>query len=188
MKAELGNEAGHSLWSGGATALAIAGDTSPKEYPSFRSIHDPLHIYFNILMHQLITLGSPAPLTLFAHSSTKYMSGLYKLYLKYEWPQVLEYHFKFHNCHIVEMQDGIYNGWAHMDVDLMAMFLFSHPKAQQIKPASQQSGSGTKDISKQVCHAFTYDKCASPCKTGRTHKCRKCNLMDHGAVSCTKAD
>jgi len=25
-------------------------DASPKDYLSFRSLHDPLHIYFNILM------------------------------------------------------------------------------------------------------------------------------------------
>ena len=72
--------------------------------------------------------GNQSSLLEFAHSSSKYMSDLYKLYLEYEWPQVLEYHFKFHNRRIVEMQDGIYNGWGHMDVDLMAMFLFGHPK------------------------------------------------------------
>ena len=103
------------------------------------------------------------------------MSGLYKLYLKYEWPQVLEYHFKFHNRHIVEMLDGIYGGWGHMDADLMSMFLFSHPKAWKIKQAGQLPWTGTKDMSKQVCHAFTYGKCTSPCKSGHIHKCHKCN-------------
>jgi len=37
-------------------------DGSPKEYPLFRSLHDPLHIYFNIIMHQLITSGHQANL------------------------------------------------------------------------------------------------------------------------------
>jgi len=37
-------------------------DGLPKEYPSFRSLHDPLHIYFNIIMHQLIVSGSQANL------------------------------------------------------------------------------------------------------------------------------
>ena len=32
-------------------------DGSPKEYPSFRSLHDPLHIYFTSIMHQLIASG-----------------------------------------------------------------------------------------------------------------------------------
>src|SRR5882724_8576135 len=68
----------------------------PQVYPSSRSLHDPLHIYFNILMNQLIVSGSQASLIHFAHSSSKYISGLYKLYLKYEWPQVLEYNFRFH--------------------------------------------------------------------------------------------
>src|SRR5882724_11090899 len=29
-------------------------DASPKEYPLFQSLHDPLHIYFAIITHQLI--------------------------------------------------------------------------------------------------------------------------------------
>ena len=65
-------------------------DESPKEYPSFRYLHNPIHIYFNVLMHQLITSRSQASLIDFTHSSSKYISGLYKLYLKYEWPQGLE--------------------------------------------------------------------------------------------------
>src|SRR5882724_11945936 len=81
-------------------------DASPKEYPSFQSLHNPLHIYFNILLHQLITSGNQKALLDFAHRSRKYMAGLYKLYTKYEWPQVLEYHFMFHNHHMVEMQEG----------------------------------------------------------------------------------
>jgi len=160
---------------------------SPKEYPSFRSLHDPLHIYFNILMHQLITLGSPTPLTLFAHSLSKYMCGLYKLY-KYEWPQVLKYHFKFHNCCIVEMQEGNYGGWGHMDGDLMALYLFGHPKERPAKQSSSAAWTGSKDMSKQFCHVFTYGKCPSPCKSGHMHKCCKCSSLDHGASSCTKGD
>ena len=72
-------------------------DASPKEYPSFQSLHDPLHIYFNILMHNLIAAGNQLSLIQFTHGSCKYISGLYRLYLKYKWPQVLEYHLKFHN-------------------------------------------------------------------------------------------
>jgi len=79
----------------------------PQRIPIFS---DPLHIYFNILMHQLIALGNQHTLTQFAHGSSKYMSGTYKLYLKYEWLQVLEYHFEFHNRRIVEMQEGNYGG------------------------------------------------------------------------------
>jgi len=163
-------------------------DGSPKEYPSFRSLHNPLHIYFNIIMHQLIVSGSQANLIEFTHGSSKYVSGLYKLYLEYEWPQVLEYHFKFHNRRVVEMQEGIYAGWGHVDGDLMALHLFGHPKSRPAKSGPSQPWSGTKDVSKQFCHAFTYGKCPSPCKSGRLHKCRKCSSPDHGASNCPKTD
>src|SRR5467141_936153 len=161
-------------------------DTSPKEYASFRSLHDPLHIYFNILMHQLITLGNHQALLDFAHGSSKYMSGLYKLQIEYEWPQVLEYHFMFHNHCIVEMQEGSYGGWEHVDADLMSLHLFGHPKARPAKPSSQPAWPIPKDVSKQFCHAFTTGKCTSPCKSGRIHKCRKCGSTDHSASSCSK--
>ena len=122
-------------------------DSSPKEYPSFRSLHDPLHIYFTIIIHQLTVSGSMANLLEFSHGSSKYLSGLYNLYLKYEWPQVLEYHFKFHNRRIVEMQEGTYVGWGHIDRDLMSPHLFGHPKSRPTKPSSSQPWSCTKDVS-----------------------------------------
>ena len=78
-------------------------DASPKEYPSFHSLHDPLHIYFSVTTHQLIMSSNMSVLIDFTQGSSKYMSALYKLYLDYKWPQVLEYHFKFHNRHMVEM-------------------------------------------------------------------------------------
>jgi len=161
-------------------------DASPKEYPSFRSLHDPLHIYFNVLMHQLITSRNHSSLIDFTHSSSKYISGLYNLYLKYEWPQVLEYHFKFHNRHIVEMQEGSYSSWGHVDADLMSLHLFGHPKSQAPKLSSQQPGPSAKDTSKQYCYAFSYGKCPSPCKARRIHRCRKCSSPDHRVSSCTK--
>src|SRR5882724_11974639 len=101
-------------------------DGSPKEYPSFTSLHDPLHIYLNIIMHQLIMSGSQANLIEFTHGSRKYISGLY---LKGEWPQVLEYHFKFHSRCIIVMQEGIYTGWGHINGDLMSLHIFGNPKA-----------------------------------------------------------
>jgi len=163
-------------------------DGSPKEYPSFRSLHNPLHIYFNVIMHQLIASGSQVNLINFAHGSSKYMSGLYKLYLEYKWLQVLEYHFKFHNRCIVEMQEGIYAGWGHMDGDLISLYLFGNPKSRPVKPSSSQPWSGPKDVSKQFCHAFMYRKCPSPCKSGRIHKCRKCSSLDHRASACSKVN
>jgi len=179
---------GHLQLSEAGVLIKAERDASPKEYPSFRSLHDPLHIYFNILMHHLIASGNHQALLEFAHGSSKYISGLYKLYIEYEWPQVLEYHFRFHNHRIVEMQEGSYAGWEHMDGDLMSLHLFSHPRSKPSKQGSQQAGSSLKDASRQFCYAFSYGKCSSPCKAGRIHKCRKCSSSDHGANSCPKSE
>src|SRR5882672_10058116 len=111
------------------------------------------------------------------------MSGLYKLYLEYEWPQVLEYHFKFHNCCMVEMQEGFYGGWEHVDANLMSLHLFSHPKVRPAKQPIQPAWPGPKDVSKQFCHAFSYRKYQSPCNSGCMHKWHKCNLLEHRASS-----
>src|SRR5882724_295185 len=95
---------------------------------------------------------------------------------------------QFHNRHVVEMQEGIYAGWGHVNSDPMSLHLFGHPKSRPTKPSPSQPWSGTKDVSKQFCHAFTYRKCPSPCKSGRIHKCCKCNSLEHGAGTCSKAD
>jgi len=61
--------------------IKVERDVSPKEYPSYHALHDPLHIYFNVILHHLIAAGNQSSLIEFAHGSSKYMSGLYKLYL-----------------------------------------------------------------------------------------------------------
>jgi len=57
----------------GILIKAEEGHLPQKEYLSFRSLHDSLHIYFNVLMHQLIASGNQASLIDFAHSSSKYI-------------------------------------------------------------------------------------------------------------------
>ena len=66
-------------------------------------------------------------------------------------PQVLEYHFKFHNPHMVEMQEGHYSGWEHVDSGLMSIHLYGHPKTHPIKPNAPLAWKSTKDMSKQIC-------------------------------------
>jgi len=163
-------------------------DASPKEYPSFDSLHNPLHIYFAVIIHQLIMSSNTPALIAFTHGSSKYISSLYKLYLDYEWPQVLEYHFKFHNRRIVEMTEGNYGGWEQVDGGLMSIHLYGHPKIRPAKPGTMLPGTSNKDISKQTCNAYQYAKCTSPCKTGRIHKCRKCSSVEHGASACMKSE
>src|SRR5882724_12080922 len=140
-------------------------DASPKEYPSFRSLHDPLHIYFLVITHQLIMSSNTSALVNFTQGSSKCMLALYKLYLDYKWPQVLEYHFKFDNCCMVEMQEGHYGGWEHMDSSLMSVHLYGHPKTCPIKPTATSTWTSAKDMSKQTYNAVQYAKCATPCRT-----------------------
>ena len=154
----------------------------------FQSLHDPLHIYFAVIMHELIMSSNTPALIDFIHGSSKYLSSLYKLYLDCEWLQVLEYHFKFHNCHIVKMQEGQYGGWEQVDSNLMSIHLYRHLKTYQSKPNASSNWTSNKDVLKQVCNTFQYSKCTVPCKTGRIHKCQKCNSLDHGLPVCTKAD
>jgi len=70
----------------------------------------------------------------------------------------------------------------------MSLHLFGHPKARLAKQGNQPMWLSLKDVSKQFCHAFTYGKFPSPCKSGRIHKCCKCSSLDHGAKSCPKSD
>src|SRR5882724_3877961 len=102
--------------------------------------------------------------------------------------QALEYHFRFHNHCMVEMQEGSYGGWENVDGDLISLHLSGHPKTRPAKQGSQPMWSSLKDVSKQFCHTFTYGKCMSLCKLGRIHKCHKCSSPDHAASSCPKSD
>jgi len=63
---------GHLQLSEACVLIKAKRDMSPKEYPSFQSLHDPLHIYFNILMHQLIASRNHQEMLEFAHGSSKY--------------------------------------------------------------------------------------------------------------------
>jgi len=100
----------------------------------------------------------------FTQGSSKYMSALYKLYLDYKWPQVLEYHFRFHNHRMVEMQEGHYGGWEHVDGGLMSIHLYGHPRTRPAKANTASAWTSTKDVSKQICNAFHTPNALRPAK------------------------
>jgi len=114
-------------------------DMSPKEYPSSGPYTTP-----------------STPTSTFSCTSSSHWHPasphaihpqLVQALPQYEWPQVLEYHFKFHNHCIVEMQEGVYCSWEHVDANLMSLHLFSHPKARPAKQNTQPAWSGLKDMS-----------------------------------------
>ena len=157
-------------------------DASPKDYPSFRTLFDPLVIYFEILQFFIISTGNVAAIHQINLGCSEYLRILYQIYSRYEWSAVLQYHFMFHNQRLAEMRDGDYSGWRIMDSELASLHLYGNPKLK----SSSYSGSSSSSNAKQVCFAFQTGKCASPCTHGRIHKCKICSSPDHGRSTCTK--
>ncbi|KAF8574514.1 hypothetical protein K439DRAFT_1300275, partial [Ramaria rubella] len=81
-------------------------DASPKYYPSFRSLFDPLTVYFKILQSFVISLANFPAIHQVVFSCSEYTQIFYQLYMQYEWATVLQYHFLFHNHHLAEMREG----------------------------------------------------------------------------------
>ncbi|KAF8585857.1 hypothetical protein K439DRAFT_1312530, partial [Ramaria rubella] len=78
-------------------------DASPKDYPSFQALFDPLIVYFQILQYFIVMSGNI--------------------------PTAIQvYHFLFHNHHLAEMHDGDYSGWKGMDAELTSLYLYGNPK------------------------------------------------------------
>ena|SRR5882724_4578616 len=48
---------------------------------------------------------------------------------------------------VIEMQEGLYAGWGHVDGNLMSLHLFGHPKSRTVKSSPSQPWWGTKDVS-----------------------------------------
>jgi hypothetical protein len=156
-------------------------DASPKDYPSFRALHDPLIIYFEILQYFIIASGNIPVSQQVVLGCSEYLRILYQIYLRFERPAVLQYHFMSHNCHLAEMRDGDYAGWHVMDAELVSLNLYGNPKPASNK-FSSQSGSSN---GKQICLAFQSGKCMSPCANGHLHKCNNCGSSDHSQSLCT---
>ncbi|KAF8487717.1 hypothetical protein JB92DRAFT_2597470, partial [Gautieria morchelliformis] len=103
-------------------------DGSPKDYPSFHALFDPLVIYFEILQYFIISSGNvPASLQVNI-GCAEYLCILYQVYSRYEWSAVLQYHFMFHSRRLAEMRDRDYSGWRTMDPELASLYLYGSPK------------------------------------------------------------
>jgi hypothetical protein len=162
-------------------------EASPKDYPSFRALFDPLVVYFEILQYFITSSGNVAAIQQVILGCSEYLRILYQIYSRYEWPAVLQYHFMFHNRRLAEMRDGDYSGWRVMDSELASLHLYGNPKSSSSKATSySNSNSSTSSNTKQNCFSFQTGKCASPCAHGRIHKCKNCNSPDHGRLACTE--
>ncbi|KAF8574844.1 hypothetical protein K439DRAFT_1371424, partial [Ramaria rubella] len=86
-------------------------DASPKDYPSFRALFDPLSIYLEILKFFIIASGNIPAIQQVVLGCSEYLRILYQIYTCYEWTAVLQYHFTFHSRRLAEMRDSDYSGW-----------------------------------------------------------------------------
>ena len=157
-------------------------DASPKDYPSFCTLFDPLIIYFEILQFFIISPGNVAAIHQVNLSCSEYLHILYQIYSRYEWSAVLQYHFMFHNCCLAEMCNGDYSGWQIMDSELASLYLYGNPKPKSTSYSNASSSSNAK----QICFTFQSAKCASPCTHGCIHKCKICSSPDHRCLACTE--
>ena len=66
-------------------------DASPKDYPSFHTLFDPLVIYFEILQFFIISSGNVAAIHQVNLGCSEYLRILYQIYSRYEWSTVLQY-------------------------------------------------------------------------------------------------
>ncbi|KIJ32078.1 hypothetical protein M422DRAFT_70745 [Sphaerobolus stellatus SS14] len=156
-------------------------EANNKDYPNWLSLSHPLNIYFDILEIMIIYRGDRAAAARFTHGINTYRDDLYTLYLEFEWPAVLEYHFKFHAARIVEMENGIYGGWGERDTILLNCHLFGKPRTR----TKEQKSKTAVDVSKQPCFDWNFRQCTRA-KCNRIHKCKTCDSSDHPASSCPK--
>ncbi|KAF8491125.1 hypothetical protein JB92DRAFT_2589436, partial [Gautieria morchelliformis] len=98
-------------------------DASPKDYPSFRALYDPLIVYFEILQYFIIASGNVPASQQVVLGCSEYLRILYQIYMHYEWSAVLQYHFMFHHRRLAEMREGNYAGWRIMDAEIASLHL-----------------------------------------------------------------
>lgn len=153
------------------TSLRIKGETSARDYPSFSYVHQPLVVYFTILIHHV------PDCKYFAAAAMLYIGQLQKLNEEYEWAAVLRYHLSFFQRRRREMQRGDYTRWGLRDSDLFDEHLVGHRRQ---RPSEQKKTPKT-GASTEVCRLFNAGSCPSPCRNGRIHRCQTCNSEGHGA-------
>jgi hypothetical protein len=168
---------------------------TPKDYPTFASLLEPLLTYFEILGSYAASSGNiGATLTIF-RGSAAYCTHLSTLYRSYTWAAIIQYHKQFFLKRSKEMARGIYSEWASPDLTLMGIYLVGHyrtPAPSNIpksKPSASTTTSSTKTpVASQTCFPFNKGTCTgATCPAGRIHKCQKCDSTTHGSFACTKA-
>ena len=173
---------------GSLSARARTG--SPRDYPHLSSLIEPLSTYFNILSAYAASSGNVAATYTISSGGFQYIHHLSTLNRSYHWNAVLQYHKAFFMLHCRDMLKGDYSGWARSDSQLMNSHLYHQvrPLAHGQSRAVRSTSSPSKVlVASQICFSFNKGSCtASPCPSGRIHKCQTCDSPGHGSSSCSK--
>ncbi|KAG9040850.1 hypothetical protein FS837_013009, partial [Tulasnella sp. UAMH 9824] len=108
------------------TSLRITAETSARDYPFFSYVHQPLVVYFTILIYHV--------------PDCKYFAAAAMLYIgqlneEYEWAAVLRSHLSFFQRRRREMQRGDYTRCGLRDSDLFDEHLVGHRRQ---RPSEQK--------------------------------------------------
>lgn len=155
---------------------------SPRDYPHFSSLVEPLTIYFDILSAYAASSGNVAATYAIVKGGFHYIRHLSTLRRSYHWHAVLQYHKAFFMLRCRDMLKGDYTGWARSDVQLMNCHLYHQVRSSTVtssEPSREASSSTSQTpVSSQICHTFNTGACpTSPCPNGLIHKCQNCDAV-----------
>ncbi|KAG9219448.1 hypothetical protein CCMSSC00406_0005342 [Pleurotus cornucopiae] len=171
--------------------LQVAEASLSRELPSFALFIRTLTVYLDILTnHVTLTTNNAAMVCHIAHGGFFYLKMLNYYSSIYTYKAILDFHMVFHAKRLREMEQGNYSGWSKIDSNAVAEFLQGSIVVAQL--AAARSGASSKSKSRssaprqdEVCKNFNDERCASPCRHNRLHKCSSCNLDAHGRSTCS---
>ncbi|KAL4264360.1 hypothetical protein AB1N83_005173 [Pleurotus pulmonarius] len=163
-----------------------------RELPTFNIFLKALTLYFDVLSTNIfLTTGDIATYAHVARGGYIYLRSLNHYLTMYTYRTVLEFHMVFHAKRLREMEDGDYSGWSRTDGELVMQILqpsaaaaqLSNERSSTSSPKPKQRSNSPKV--EQVCNNFNDNRCSTPCRNGRLHKCYTCGSDAHGRSSCT---
>ncbi|KDQ22080.1 hypothetical protein PLEOSDRAFT_1109201 [Pleurotus ostreatus PC15] len=164
-----------------------------RELPTFNVFLKALTLYFDILStNVLISTGNVTTYAHVAHGGYFYLRSLNHYLTIYTYRTVLDFHMVFHAKRLREMEDGDFTGWSRTDNEAVMQILQPSTAAvhsvTDCNSTSSPKPRGTKPNSPkvdQVCNNFNENRCTSPCRNGRIHKCSTCSSESHSRSACT---
>ncbi|KZV91035.1 hypothetical protein EXIGLDRAFT_793139 [Exidia glandulosa HHB12029] len=160
--------------------MSFSDNLSPRSFPTLAHLLIPLEVYHQVLLAYLSGNNSVTTILQISRYFTKFRASLIRFNEQYRWSAVQLYFTNFFMERRSEMRSGSYSGWATIDHQLQAEYLFGQNRPAAVTSSSSGSSAKSKPRSEdrkgQICFAFnTLSGCSSPCPEGRKHICRDCH-------------